>query len=543
MPRRKRERASATSDANAGASRARIAKEDQAAKKAAEKAAQTGRWNNASFEIMNDLEKAASNGSDELAEYTKEEFLKRAKDLKKNDPRFRSLLNGADEKTLGKIWDQHHENGPTIHRLNQSASEQKVKDEKIDGGEDTKAADYGTGTKSGYEELGEQILKKNKAAEAQKADAQRTFFNGGAGTDIKAAEQQYAKENKARQAEEAANYVKRTSSPFGKGHGEESEGSYASYLKQHAEDRNKALKDLRSKEGDHTKENQAIERQYSIDENKAAIENAIKTDTFDKSYSAAHEKNPNLLKADHLRRMMRTKNADNFFNGMANELKLGDRGRARMLDGIDSMQQARNNIAQGMREIRAKRGAAMRAVKSKDGLSNRSIAEKQKILGYSDERMNAIRDRATSSKLGRIKDHVTGFFGRNTNYAQEQEKRVHRALDKRINASATTGERNMSTLRELKGAISHRDYEAITDAASATGGKHHREILETARKYSNTKGTGAAKKSGGHHWKAKGGAALALLALGGVLGNMMGNHGEQTNAQMYNPNPQPQYYS
>lgn len=43
--------------------------------------------------------------------------------------------------------------------------------------------------------------------------------------------------------------------------------------------------------------------------------------------------------------------------------------------------------------------------------------------------------------------------------------------------------------------------------------------------------------------KGKAGAVMGLLALGGVLGNMMGNGGRQSNAQMYNPNPQPQYYS
>ena len=53
----------------------------------------------------------------------------------------------------------------------------------------------------------------------------------------------------------------------------------------------------------------------------------------------------------------------------------------------------------------------------------------------------------------------------------------------------------------------------------------------------------AAKKAGKLNlgWKAKAGAVGGLLALGAVLGNMMGNHGEQSNAQLYNPNPQPQY--
>ena len=42
-------------------------------------------------------------------------------------------------------------------------------------------------------------------------------------------------------------------------------------------------------------------------------------------------------------------------------------------------------------------------------------------------------------------------------------------------------------------------------------------------------------------WGKKAGAAGALLGLGAILGTMMGHHGEQSNAQLYNPNPQPQY--
>ena len=41
-------------------------------------------------------------------------------------------------------------------------------------------------------------------------------------------------------------------------------------------------------------------------------------------------------------------------------------------------------------------------------------------------------------------------------------------------------------------------------------------------------------------WKGKAGAAAALLALGGVIGNQFSG-GHKSNAQLYNPNPQPQY--
>ena len=50
----------------------------------------------------------------------------------------------------------------------------------------------------------------------------------------------------------------------------------------------------------------------------------------------------------------------------------------------------------------------------------------------------------------------------------------------------------------------------------------------------------ASKNLGKLGWKGKAGAAAALLALGGVIGNQFSG-GHQSNAQLYNPNPQPQY--
>lgn len=63
----------------------------------------------------------------------------------------------------------------------------------------------------------------------------------------------------------------------------------------------------------------------------------------------------------------------------------------------------------------------------------------------------------------------------------------------------------------------------------------------TDRQYLNRANIGwnrvAARQVG---WKGKAGAAAALLALGGVIGNQFSG-GHQSNAQLYNPNPQPQY--
>lgn len=56
-------------------------------------------------------------------------------------------------------------------------------------------------------------------------------------------------------------------------------------------------------------------------------------------------------------------------------------------------------------------------------------------------------------------------------------------------------------------------------------------------------GAEAAEKTGRKlGWKGKAGGVVALLALGGIIGNQFAG-GHQSNAQLYNPSPQPQYYS
>ena len=74
-------------------------------------------------------------------------------------------------------------------------------------------------------------------------------------------------------------------------------------------------------------------------------------------------------------------------------------------------------------------------------------------------------------------------------------------------------------------------------------GAHTREgaVKEAQRSVAKSQAASKAKNLEGLGWKSKAGAVAALLGVGAVLGNMMGNHGEQSNAQLYNPNPQPQY--
>ena len=63
------------------------------------------------------------------------------------------------------------------------------------------------------------------------------------------------------------------------------------------------------------------------------------------------------------------------------------------------------------------------------------------------------------------------------------------------------------------------------------------KIIERQGSPAAGKGTGK-----GFGWKGKAGAGVALLALGGVIGSMFAG-GHKSNAELYNPNPQPQYYS
>lgn len=60
----------------------------------------------------------------------------------------------------------------------------------------------------------------------------------------------------------------------------------------------------------------------------------------------------------------------------------------------------------------------------------------------------------------------------------------------------------------------------------------------------NSKATVMSEKaaSKGWGWKGKAGAVAGLLALGGIIGNQFAG-GHKSNAELYNPNPQPQYYS
>lgn len=127
-----------------------------------------------------------------------------------------------------------------------------------------------------------------------------------------------------------------------------------------------------------------------------------------------------------------------------------------------------------------------------------------------------------TSMLGRIANRVIG----NKNISKEE------ALERTLGAYSKKTNEYINNLKEQyqSGKITDRQYMRRANRgwtrAAANGG-------ERVPKSRNLEKLG---------WKGKGLAAVGLVALGGVISNMFSG-GKKSNAELYNPNPQPQYYS
>lgn len=142
------------------------------------------------------------------------------------------------------------------------------------------------------------------------------------------------------------------------------------------------------------------------------------------------------------------------------------------------------------------------------------------------------RAKASSGIWGKIR-------GRNFDVGAEVEKEARRIWDVRRDATV----RDMENAKDYLARTQNYEAGAIADGQGGVSSTYNniRKAQEKAATAEKKAASNAAKKMGGHGWKAKAGAVGGLLAIGAVLGSMMGGHGEQSNAQLYNPNPQPQY--
>ena len=113
------------------------------------------------------------------------------------------------------------------------------------------------------------------------------------------------------------------------------------------------------------------------------------------------------------------------------------------------------------------------------------------------------------------------------------------AYDKKLKGT----EERLKNQQTLLQKINNYDDTAISSSQTAKGAhKAAGRYGLTGEQGERRAAENAAKKLKNLGWKGKAGAVVGLLALGGIIGNQFAG-GHQTNAQLYNPSPQPQYYS
>lgn len=131
--------------------------------------------------------------------------------------------------------------------------------------------------------------------------------------------------------------------------------------------------------------------------------------------------------------------------------------------------------------------------------------------------------------------------------AINSNEKLGSVLDAIGRRKAARGERVIGATDKAIEDLKARNYRSAQMINDIKNGKSARGVVQRANpemmKHTVAEGPKGGKGLGGKGlgWKSKAGAVGGLLALGAVLGSMMGGHGEQSNAQLYNPNPQPQY--
>lgn len=425
------------------------------------------------------------------------------------------------------------------------------------------------------------------------------FFQGGADQDIDQAIAQAAEENRKR-AQQASNN-QAAGAPTGQsGTAQPASGTPAAntsssepsaYAKAIKEENDRYTKEtagfdekrksLLRADGDQTEALKGLEteravaaRQHGINRIQNAMDAMQGTEAFGKLYETEHLQSSGITKTGFLTSGMHyasftEEERNGFLKSASKELGLTAEETKELKTASSSISQAYKNIWKQQAEIKSRYGESIKLVNSKDGLANMTTEQKIKHLGLTDKQVENLRKGLPMSRTGSVVDLARGFLsstfsdvkdffhGRmdmsnttSSTYGQLQEARGERqfgqALDNIIIQRAKTGEWASKQTADRLAAIKRGDAAAIYDAAHAYDGPNANKTGALLREAPAAKAAAkkAAAETGGGSgikWKGKVGAAAALLGLGAVFGTMMGHHGEQSNAQLYNPNPQPQY--
>lgn len=335
-------------------------------------------------------------------------------------------------------------------------------------------------------------------------------------------------------------------------------------------------KSLLRADGDQTEALKGLEteravavRQHGINRIQNAMDAMQGTEAFGKLYETEHLQSSGITKTGFPTSGMHyasltEEERNGFLKSASKELGLTAEETKELKTASSSISQAYKNIWKQQAEIKSRYGESMKLVNSKDGLANMTNEQKIKHLGLSSrhvERLNkniplTVQETMTD-KLKSAWYSLTGGTAYGSKYhdlhrdifkraATKREQQIGQALDKMIMGRAQAGEWASKQTADRLAAIKRGDAAAIYDAAHAYDGPNANKTGALLREAPAAKAAAkkAAAETGGGSgikWKGKVGAAAALLGLGAVFGTMMGHHGEQSNAQLYNPNPQPQY--
>ena len=287
------------------------------------------------------------------------------------------------------------------------------------------------------------------------------------------------------------------------------------------------------------------------------LDSIVGSKSFQDAYESAAKKQEGLTRADFLAQLKGQSLADI-------EKEVGD-SSGFIKEGVSHFSTAKENIDNLFQKLKEKYQGAIDAVDSKKGLSNLSLQEKEKLTGMTEQGLKNLHD-ASSVKVGKLKNafgsvvdsvktvsskawHKLPFNdGESKSYsdfrlerrARLQNKAYEKNLNHIINARAESGRRFIGSAQELVDSVNSFQGGAV--AQYGDKGLSEEQVKKQFRQDIATHAKNAGGGSGKFGWKGKVGAVVGLRALGGVLSNFM-DGGQKSNGQLYNPNPQPQYYS